>query len=107
MSVDIKYHWILRIYFFLSVIIDTILLLKVIIGCFITFFMRIFVSPKKKSLKGQLALVTGTGHGLGQALAKRLTKMAVRVICIDINDKLNNITMEEISKSGVESRYTL
>lgn len=41
----------------------------------------------EKSLKGELALVTGGGGGLGRLLALRLSRLGCRVILWDINQE--------------------
>lgn len=39
----------------------------------------------KKDLKGELALITGGGGGLGRLLALRLVRLGCKVILWDIN----------------------
>lgn len=41
----------------------------------------------EKSLKGELALVTGGGGGLGRLLALRLVRLGCRVVLWDINQE--------------------
>jgi len=102
LNFDLKYQWLLRVYFIFASIIDFCLLLKFVVNCLISCLLHPFKSTSKKSLKGQLALVTGTGNGLGRPLAVRLARLGVRVICVDIHDEGNQVTMDLLTKEGVD-----
>lgn len=55
---------------------------------FVHFFQTIYytiVGYPKKDLKGELALITGGGGGLGRLLALRLVRLGCKVILWDIN----------------------
>jgi NAD(P)-dependent dehydrogenase (short-subunit alcohol dehydrogenase family) len=51
-------------------------------------------------LSGKVAIVTGGGSGLGEAIAKRLASEGVRVVVSDLNLKGAERVAEEIAKSG-------
>lgn len=51
-------------------------------------YYRITGSPER-NLKGELALVTGGGGGLGRLLSLRLAKLGVDVVIWDINQEGN------------------
>lgn len=51
-------------------------------------FYTIVGSPEK-DLRGEIALVTGGGGGLGRLLSLRLARLGVRVIVWDINQEGN------------------
>ncbi len=53
--------------------------------------------------KGRIALVTGAGAGLGEAIAKGLAREGAIVICQDINETAVNKTVEEIKETGGEA----
>jgi NAD(P)-dependent dehydrogenase (short-subunit alcohol dehydrogenase family) len=53
-----------------------------------------------KGLSGKVAIVTGGGSGLGEAIAKRLAKEGVKVVVSDINMKSAERVSGEIAKSG-------
>src|SRR5690348_16865480 len=53
-----------------------------------------------KGLNGKVAVVTGGGSGLGEAIAKRLGASGVKVVVSDINMKGAERVVQEIGKSG-------
>lgn len=59
---------------------------------------------KKKSVKGQIALVTGGGNGLGKALCMRLAKEGCHVAVADIDVIAAERTADEIRKLGNKSQ---
>lgn len=103
LNFDLRYQWVLRAYFIFASLIDFCLLLKFVVHCFFSCLLHPFKSnPRPKSLKGQLALVTGTGNGLGRPLAVRLAQLGMRVVCVDIHDEGNQATVDLLAKEGVE-----
>jgi NAD(P)-dependent dehydrogenase (short-subunit alcohol dehydrogenase family) len=53
-----------------------------------------------KGLDGKVAIVTGGGSGLGEAIAKRLAAHGVRIVVSDINLKGAERVTSEISSAG-------
>ena len=53
-----------------------------------------------KGLKGKVAIVTGGGSGLGEAIAKRLSSNGVKVVVSDINLKGAERVVKEIESAG-------
>jgi len=53
-----------------------------------------------KGLRGKVAIVTGGGSGLGEAIAKRLATDGVKVVVSDINLKSAERVSQEIAKAG-------
>ncbi len=52
------------------------------------------------ALKGKVALVTGAGHGIGQATATLLAELGARVIVNDINAETARQSVAAIKKKG-------
>ena len=54
--------------------------------------------PKPKSLSGRVALVTGSGGGIGKAIAKKLAEEGACVILNDVNEERLSGATEEFEK---------
>jgi all-trans-retinol dehydrogenase (NAD+) len=85
-----------------------ILLYHMIISFLIMFFccaigiIKQFIPYKYRSkcIKGEIALVTGAGNGLGKEIAKKLAKLEVTVVVVDVDEKGNQATAKEINANG-------
>lgn len=67
----------------------------------ITWIMSIFqffFPPEPKSVKGEIILITGAGHGMGREMALRFGKLGGVIVCVDINPVGNKETVDIIKK---------
>ena len=55
------------------------------------------------SLENKIALVTGAGSGIGEAIARSLAMAGARVFATDINESAVNRVAEEIRRTGGEA----
>ena len=55
---------------------------------------------QSKLLKDQVAIVTGSGRGIGRAIAERLMAHGAKIVISDINEELCNQTAEELRAKG-------
>ena len=55
-------------------------------------------------LEGEVALITGAGHGLGRELAFGLSNLGVKVICWDINPATGEETAQKVRDCGGEAQ---
>lgn len=80
----------------------TFVMLGMIIYYSIACIVKQFVpyTSRSKSIKGETVLITGAGSGLGKSLAKKMAKLDTRVVCVDVNTKANEETVNEIKKDG-------
>src|SRR3990170_147307 len=51
-------------------------------------------------LQGQVALVTGSGRGIGKAIARRFAQEGADIAVVEINDEWARATGEELEKLG-------
>lgn len=52
------------------------------------------------SFTGRVALVTGAGSGIGEAIAKELAARGAKVVVSDINEEGANRVVDEITGAG-------
>jgi len=57
---------------------------------------------RAKSIKGEICLVTGAGSGIGKLMAKKFAKLGARMVLIDVNERDNEKTGQEIMADGGE-----
>jgi 3-oxoacyl-[acyl-carrier protein] reductase len=59
----------------------------------------------ERSLADQVAVVTGAGHGIGQAIAAALSEAGARVALVDIDEPAGRGTAEAIAHAGGDARF--
>ncbi|EDS45307.1 short-chain dehydrogenase [Culex quinquefasciatus] len=64
---------------------------------------RLFLGTRRKSIRGQLALVTGGGNGLGRSLCLRLARKGCQVAVADIDLIAAQRTAQEVRDLGVRA----
>ncbi|KAH9525409.1 hypothetical protein Btru_001383 [Bulinus truncatus] len=84
----------------LAVLLDFIQALFLIIYAYIVTLISVFVPQKRKSITGEIALVTGAGHGIGRELALELSKLGAVVVVWDVNKETNDKTAKDIKAAG-------
>ena len=67
---------------------------------YVTLFYHLFVPKAKRSIRGEVALVTGSAYGIGRQLSLRLSAMGAIVICVDIDEEGNEETLKMITSEG-------
>lgn len=62
--------------------------------------MRLFVPAVESSVTGEVVLCTGTGHGIGREIALQYARLGAIVVCVDIDEPTNALTVQQIEQEG-------
>ncbi|XP_050452082.1 17-beta-hydroxysteroid dehydrogenase 13-like isoform X4 [Cataglyphis hispanica] len=65
----------------------------------------IFIPTTRKSVAGEVVLITGAGHGIGKELAIGYASLGATVVCWDMNEETNKQTVNEIKMIGKNTAY--
>ncbi|KAK4883374.1 hypothetical protein RN001_006693 [Aquatica leii] len=76
-----------------------LLILKIFITVCESIF-RTIVPVPKKSVQGEIVLITGAGHGIGRELALQYADLDAIVVCWDIHEQANKNVVSHITKKG-------
>ena len=55
---------------------------------------------RSKSVRGETILVTGSGSGIGKLVSKKFAKLGAKLVLVDIDEKANEKTANEIIMAG-------
>uniref|UniRef100_A0A2K6UY01 Estradiol 17-beta-dehydrogenase 11 n=1 Tax=Saimiri boliviensis boliviensis TaxID=39432 RepID=A0A2K6UY01_SAIBB len=64
---------------------DILLLLPLLIFCSLESFVKLFLPKRRKSVTGEIVLITGAGHGIGRLTAYEFAKLKSKLVLWDIN----------------------
>uniref|UniRef100_A0A8D0FYQ6 Estradiol 17-beta-dehydrogenase 11 n=1 Tax=Strix occidentalis caurina TaxID=311401 RepID=A0A8D0FYQ6_STROC len=79
---------------------ELLLFLATLIYSYLEAFVKLFVPVKRKSVSGELVLITGAGHGVGRATAFEFAKRHSRLVLWDINKHGVEDTAAECERLG-------
>uniref|UniRef100_A0A2I2YYP8 Estradiol 17-beta-dehydrogenase 11 n=1 Tax=Gorilla gorilla gorilla TaxID=9595 RepID=A0A2I2YYP8_GORGO len=66
-------------------LLDVLLLLPLLIVCSLESFVKLFIPKRRKSVTGEIVLITGAGHGIGRLTAYEFAKLKSKLVLWDIN----------------------
>ncbi|XP_044537465.1 17-beta-hydroxysteroid dehydrogenase 13-like [Gracilinanus agilis] len=84
----------------MNIILEFFLLLAIIIYSYLEALVKLFVPVKRKSVSGEIVLVTGAGHGIGRLTAYEFAKHKSKLVLWDINKHGIEETAAECRKLG-------
>ncbi|KAM5191831.1 estradiol 17-beta-dehydrogenase 11-like [Mantella aurantiaca] len=86
----------------MNIIVDVLLLLLTILYSYLESFVKAFIPVKRKSVNGEIVLITGAGHGIGRNTAQKFAKLHSVLVLWDINQKGIEETATECKKLGAK-----
>ncbi|XP_053559228.1 17-beta-hydroxysteroid dehydrogenase 13 [Bombina bombina] len=84
----------------MNAFLELVLLLLTIIYSYLESLVKLFIPLKRKSVKGEIVLITGAGHGIGKITAKKFAKLQSVLVLWDINKKGVEETAAECRNIG-------
>ncbi|XP_041267825.1 estradiol 17-beta-dehydrogenase 11-like [Onychostruthus taczanowskii] len=84
----------------MNLFLELLLFLATLLYSYLEAFVKLFVPVRRKSLSGELVLITGAGHGVGRATALEFAKRQSRLVLWDINKHGVEETAAECQKLG-------
>ncbi|NWS71935.1 DHB11 dehydrogenase, partial [Crotophaga sulcirostris] len=81
-------------------LLDLLLVLATLIYSYVEALVKLFVPARRKSVSGELVLITGAGHGVGRATALEFARRHSRLVLWDINKHGVEDTAAECKRLG-------
>ncbi|XP_062055876.1 17-beta-hydroxysteroid dehydrogenase 13 [Lepus europaeus] len=85
----------------MNIILDILLLVVIIIYSYLESLVKFFIPQRRKSVAGEIVLITGAGHGIGRLTAYEFAKRKSRLVLWDINKHGVEETAAQCRKLGV------
>ncbi|XP_044264909.1 epidermal retinol dehydrogenase 2-like isoform X1 [Tribolium madens] len=88
-----------------QVTVDILILIVQVLYSYILSLVSLIVRKQPKSVRGEIVLITGAGHGIGKELALLYASQGATVVIWDINEKNGTQTVKEIEQLGYPKAY--
>ncbi|XP_040273895.1 17-beta-hydroxysteroid dehydrogenase 13-like [Bufo bufo] len=86
----------------MNIILEILLLLLTIIYSYLESLVKLFIPVKRKSVSGEIVLITGAGHGIGKITATEFAKLHSVLVLWDINKNGVEETAAQCRKEGAK-----
>ncbi|KAJ6657461.1 hypothetical protein lerEdw1_002396 [Lerista edwardsae] len=84
----------------MNLILEILWVLVIIIFSYAEALVKLFIPKKRKSVSGEIVLITGAGHGIGRNTAYEFAKRQSKLVLWDINKHAVETTAEECRRLG-------
>ncbi|CAH2301698.1 estradiol 17-beta-dehydrogenase 11-like [Pelobates cultripes] len=84
----------------MNIILDYLLLFAIAVYSYLEAIVKCFIPLKRKSVSGDIVLITGSGHGMGRITACEFAKRQSIIVLWDINKQGLDETAEECRRLG-------
>ncbi|XP_060103063.1 17-beta-hydroxysteroid dehydrogenase 13-like [Heteronotia binoei] len=84
----------------MHLLLQGVMIVSIILYSYVQVLAKLFIPKKKKSLKGEIVLITGAAHGLGRGTAYAFSKQGCKLVLWDINKHGVEETADECRKLG-------
>ncbi|XP_027709217.1 17-beta-hydroxysteroid dehydrogenase 13 [Vombatus ursinus] len=88
----------------MNIIVELFLLVAIVIYSYLEALVKLFIPVKRKSVSGEIVLITGAGHGIGRLTACEFAKHKSKLVLWDINKHGVEETAAECRKLGATAR---
>ncbi|XP_073493347.1 17-beta-hydroxysteroid dehydrogenase 13-like [Phyllobates terribilis] len=86
----------------MKIVLEILLLLLTVIYSYLEALVKLFIPAKRKSVSGEIVLITGAGHGIGKITATEFAKLHTVLVLWDINKNGVEETAAECRKLGAK-----
>ncbi|XP_004703474.1 17-beta-hydroxysteroid dehydrogenase 13 [Echinops telfairi] len=84
----------------MNLVLDLLLLLATIVYSYLESLVKFFIPQRRKSVAGEIVLITGAGHGIGRLTAYEFAKQKSKLVLWDINKHGVEETAAQCRKLG-------
>ena len=84
----------------LRLIVDFVMMLGQFTYAFLEGIYLAVKGTEPVSVKDEIILITGSGHGIGRELSLQYAALGGNIVCVDINAETNDKTVKEIKEQG-------